>query len=71
MVTIDPRLVTTAFEIPGYQVTACLGVVRGITVRSLASSWRGDKVQVEHQPALARSAKDDEGWFGTKFPEQL
>ena len=34
MTTIDPRLVTTAFEIPGYQVTACLGVVRGITVRS-------------------------------------
>lgn len=32
--SIDPRLVTTAFEIPGYQVTTCLGVVRGITVRS-------------------------------------
>jgi uncharacterized protein YbjQ (UPF0145 family) len=25
---------TTAFEIPGYQVTRTLGVVRGITVRS-------------------------------------
>jgi uncharacterized protein YbjQ (UPF0145 family) len=31
---IDPRFVTTAFEIPGYRTTACLGVVRGITVRS-------------------------------------
>jgi uncharacterized protein YbjQ (UPF0145 family) len=31
---IDPRLVTTAFDIPGYRTTACLGVVRGITVRS-------------------------------------
>ena len=32
--SIDARFVTTAFEIPGYRVTACLGVVRGITVRS-------------------------------------
>jgi uncharacterized protein YbjQ (UPF0145 family) len=32
--TIDPRLVTTAFDIPGHRTTACLGVVRGITVRS-------------------------------------
>ena len=32
--TIDARCVTTAFELPGYRVTACLGVVRGITVRS-------------------------------------
>jgi uncharacterized protein YbjQ (UPF0145 family) len=32
--TIDRRFVTTAFEIPGYQATACFGVVRGITVRS-------------------------------------
>ena len=34
MSTIDPRLVTTAFEIPGYRTTISLGVVRGITVRS-------------------------------------
>ena len=34
MASIDPRLVTTAFEIPGYRATACFGVVRGITVRS-------------------------------------
>jgi uncharacterized protein YbjQ (UPF0145 family) len=34
MPSIDPRLVTTAFEIPGYRATICLGVVRGITVRS-------------------------------------
>jgi uncharacterized protein YbjQ (UPF0145 family) len=33
-VSVDPRFVTTAFEIPGYRTTACLGVVRGITVRS-------------------------------------
>ena len=32
--SVDPRLVTTAFDIPGYRATACLGVVRGITVRS-------------------------------------
>jgi uncharacterized protein YbjQ (UPF0145 family) len=32
--TIDQRFVTTAFEIPGYRATVCLGVVRGITVRS-------------------------------------
>jgi uncharacterized protein YbjQ (UPF0145 family) len=32
--TIDQRFVTTAFELPGYRATACLGVVRGITVRS-------------------------------------
>jgi uncharacterized protein YbjQ (UPF0145 family) len=31
---IDSRLVTTTFEVPGYRTTACLGVVRGITVRS-------------------------------------
>jgi uncharacterized protein YbjQ (UPF0145 family) len=34
MPSIDPRLDTTAFEIPGYRATICLGVVRGITVRS-------------------------------------
>ena len=34
MATIDQRFVTTAFELPGYRATACLGVVRGITVRS-------------------------------------
>jgi uncharacterized protein YbjQ (UPF0145 family) len=33
-VAIDHHLVTTAFEIPGYRTTACLGIVRGITVRS-------------------------------------
>jgi uncharacterized protein YbjQ (UPF0145 family) len=32
--SIDERFVTTAFELPGYRTTACLGVVRGITVRS-------------------------------------
>ena len=31
---MNPSLVTTAFEIPGYRVTQSLGVVRGITVRS-------------------------------------
>ena len=34
MTTIDPRLVSTTFEIPGYRTVASLGVVRGITVRS-------------------------------------
>ncbi|MET0502166.1 MAG: YbjQ family protein [Candidatus Binatia bacterium] len=31
---IDPKLVTTAFEIPGNRITKNLGVVRGIVVRS-------------------------------------
>ena len=34
MATIDHRLVSTTFEIPGYRTVASLGVVRGITVRS-------------------------------------
>jgi uncharacterized protein YbjQ (UPF0145 family) len=32
--TIDPNLVTTAFELPGYRITRNLGLVRGIVVRS-------------------------------------
>lgn len=31
---MDAMMTTTAFEIPGFQVTRSLGVVRGITVRS-------------------------------------
>jgi uncharacterized protein YbjQ (UPF0145 family) len=31
---IDPRLVTTTFEIPGYRVVRSLGVIRGVVVRS-------------------------------------
>jgi uncharacterized protein YbjQ (UPF0145 family) len=34
MTTIDSRLVTTAFELPGYRTADNLGVVRGIVVRS-------------------------------------
>lgn len=34
MPTVDPRLVTTGFELPGFQIAANLGVVRGIVVRS-------------------------------------
>ena len=34
MPSIDPRFVTTAFDIPGYRVVNNLGVIRGITVRS-------------------------------------
>ena len=34
MPTIDPRLVTTAFELPGYRIVKNRGVVRGIVVRS-------------------------------------
>ena len=29
-----PSIVTAGLEIPGYKVTQCLGLVRGITVRS-------------------------------------
>ena len=31
---IDHSLVTTSFELPGFRQTQCLGVVRGIVVRS-------------------------------------
>jgi uncharacterized protein YbjQ (UPF0145 family) len=31
---IDPRFVTTAFELPGYRIVSNLGIVRGIVVRS-------------------------------------
>lgn len=31
---IDAKLITTAFDIPGYRITRNLGVVRGIVVRS-------------------------------------
>jgi uncharacterized protein YbjQ (UPF0145 family) len=32
--TIPPAMITTAFELPGYQVVRSLGIVRGIVVRS-------------------------------------
>jgi uncharacterized protein YbjQ (UPF0145 family) len=32
--SINPKLVTTAFELPGYRTVRNLGVVRGIVVRS-------------------------------------
>jgi uncharacterized protein YbjQ (UPF0145 family) len=31
---MESRMVTAAFELPGYRITHSLGVVRGITVRS-------------------------------------
>jgi uncharacterized protein YbjQ (UPF0145 family) len=31
---IPPAMITTTFEIPGYQVDGHLGIVRGIVVRS-------------------------------------
>lgn len=34
MSTIDPRLVTTAFDLPGRRIAQNLGLVRGIVVRS-------------------------------------
>ena len=34
MAAVDPRFVTTAFELPGHRVTGNLGIVRGIVVRS-------------------------------------
>ena len=33
-VSVNPEMVTTAFELPGYRVVKSLGLVRGITVRS-------------------------------------
>ena len=32
--SLDPALVTTAFEIPGHRIVRNIGVVRGIVVRS-------------------------------------
>src|SRR5580692_2181815 len=32
--TIDPALVTSAFEIPGHRIVRNVGIVRGIVVRS-------------------------------------
>jgi uncharacterized protein YbjQ (UPF0145 family) len=32
--SLDPALVTTALEIPGYRITRNIGIVRGIVVRS-------------------------------------
>jgi uncharacterized protein YbjQ (UPF0145 family) len=32
--TVNPKLVTTAFDLPGYRLTQTCGVVRGIVVRS-------------------------------------
>lgn len=32
---IDLRMVTTAFDLPGYKTVQCLGIVRGIVVRSV------------------------------------
>jgi uncharacterized protein YbjQ (UPF0145 family) len=34
MLSINPHLVTTAFELPGYRTVQTFGVVRGIVVRS-------------------------------------
>jgi len=34
LASIDPRLVTTAFDLAGYRVVRNLGVMRGIVVRS-------------------------------------
>lgn len=34
MLSINPHLVTTAFELPGYRTVQNFGVVRGIVVRS-------------------------------------
>jgi uncharacterized protein YbjQ (UPF0145 family) len=33
-VGVNPAMVTTAFDLPGYRVTKNLGLVRGVTVRS-------------------------------------
>jgi uncharacterized protein YbjQ (UPF0145 family) len=34
MTAIDPKLVTTAFDLPGHHIVRNIGVVRGIVVRS-------------------------------------
>ena len=33
-VSVNPNMITTAFELPGYRVVKTMGLVRGVTVRS-------------------------------------
>jgi uncharacterized protein YbjQ (UPF0145 family) len=33
-VSVNPNMITTAFDLPGYRVVKTLGLVRGVTVRS-------------------------------------
>ena len=33
-VSLNPGMITTAFDLPGYRVVKTLGLVRGVTVRS-------------------------------------
>jgi len=33
-VSVNPNMVTTAFDLPGYRVVKSFGLVRGVTVRS-------------------------------------
>lgn len=33
-VSVNPNMVTTAFDLPGYRVVKTFGLVRGVTVRS-------------------------------------
>jgi len=33
-VSLNPAMITTAFDLPGYRVVKTLGLVRGVTVRS-------------------------------------
>ncbi len=33
-VSVNPNMVTTAYDLPGYRVVKTLGLVRGVTVRS-------------------------------------
>src|ERR1700683_1005856 len=33
-VSVNPNMVTTAFELPGYRVVKTMGLVRGVSVRS-------------------------------------
>jgi uncharacterized protein YbjQ (UPF0145 family) len=33
-VSVNPNMVTTAFDLPGYRVVRSFGLVRGVTVRS-------------------------------------
>ena len=54
---IDPRFVTTAFELPGCRTVRTLGIVRGIVVRS--RSIVGPQSRVTH--AARRRARTGRG----------
>ena len=60
MSAINPKLVTTAFELPGCRVVRNIGLVRGIVVRTLGASLQtlvGGNITLYTQ--LCEKARED------------